>query len=83
MEFPACFKEINVSIFCLREPKKSKWNFKISIFDICQLRDCTFSLQKVPESAIDSGGFPYLFAVLSLIFELKQNLEAQPYPEKN
>ena len=33
----------------------------------------TFSLQNVPESAGDGGIFPFLFAVLSLVFELKQN----------
>ena len=38
----------------------------------------TFSLQKVPESADDGGIFLVYFAVLSLVFELKQNLEAQP-----
>ena len=27
--------------------------------------------------------FLFYFAVLSLVFELKQNLEAQPYPEVN
>ena len=27
--------------------------------------------------------FLFYFAVLSLVFELKQNLEAQPYPEMN
>ena len=27
--------------------------------------------------------FLVYFAVLSLVFELKQNLEAQPYPEMN
>ena len=34
----------------------------------------TFSLQNVPESAGDGGIFPFYFAVLSLVFELKQNL---------
>ena len=44
----------------------------------------TFSLKKVPESAGDSGNFLFIyFAVLSLVFELKQNLEAQPYTEMN
>ena len=36
----------------------------------------TFSLQKVPESAGDNGVFFIYFAVLSLVLELKQNLEA-------
>ena len=39
----------------------------------------TFSLQKVPESAGDSGVFPYLFCYANP----KQNLKAQPYPEMN
>ena len=44
----------------------------------------TFSLQNVPERAGDDSIFPFFyFAVLSLVFELKQNLEAQPYPEMN
>ena len=43
----------------------------------------TFSLQKAPESAGDGGIFLVHFAMLSLGFELKQNLEAQPYPEMN
>ena len=43
----------------------------------------TFSLQKVPESAGDVVFFLVYFAILSLGFELKQNLEAQPYPEMN
>ena len=44
----------------------------------------TFSLQNAPESAGDGGIFPFFyFAMLNLVFELKQNLEAQPYPEMN
>ena len=45
--------------------------------------NATFSLQNVPESTGDSGVFPFLFAVPSLVIELKQNLEAQIYPEMN
>ena len=40
----------------------------------------TFSLQNVPESDGDGGIFPFL---ISLVFELKQKLKAQPYPEMN
>ena len=44
----------------------------------------TFSLQKVSESAGDDiVFFLFYFAVLSPVFELKQNLEAQPYPGMN
>ena len=43
----------------------------------------TFSLQNVPESAVDSVVFLIYFALLSLVFELNPNLEAQPYPEMN
>ena len=32
----------------------------------------TFSLQNVPESASNSGIFPYYFAVLGLVFELNR-----------
>ena len=41
----------------------------------------TFSIQKVPESAGDNGAFPYSFCCA--VFELKQNLAPQPYPEMN
>ena len=60
-------------------------NCKVLIFEVCQLRVATFSLQKITECAGDSGVFPYFFffAVLNLVFELKQNLEAQPYPKMN
>ena len=40
----------------------------------------TFSLQKVLVTVVF---FLIYFAELSLVFELKQNLEAQPYPEMN
>ena len=43
----------------------------------------TFSLQNVSESAGDGVVFPYLFCCPKPVFELKQNLEAQPYPEMN
>ena len=42
-----------------------------------------FSHQKVQESAGDSNFFLIYFAVLSLALKLKQNVEAQLYPEKN
>ena len=60
-----------------RNGKNSNCQFSIP----ANLGIVTFSLQKVPESTSDSGGFPY--AVLSLVFELQQHLEAQPYPEMN
>ena len=41
----------------------------------------TFSLQKVPESSGNSGVFPYLFCCAKPGLWIKQNLEAQPYPE--
>ena len=42
----------------------------------------TFSLQEVQESAGDSTVVLFLvyFAVLSLVFELKQTLVTKPYP---
>ena len=43
----------------------------------------TFSLQKVPESAVTVVFVLIYFAVLSLVFELKHSSEAQPSPEMN
>ena len=43
----------------------------------------TFSLPNVLERTGGSGIFLIYFAALSLVFELKQNLEAQPYIKKN
>ena len=43
----------------------------------------TFSLQKSQKVLVMVVFCLVYFAVLSLVFELKQNLEAQPYPEMN
>ena len=72
------------------EPKEEVVKLQFQFLIPANSGVATFSLQKVPESAGDSGVFFYFFyffffccAVLSLVFELKQNLEAQPYPEMN
>ena len=62
-----------------RRGEISKFQFLIS----ANLRVVTFSLYSVPDSAADSSVSLIYFAVLSLVFELKQHLEAQPYPEKD
>ena len=38
---------------------------------------------KMSQNAGDSVFFINKFAMLSMVFKLKQNLEAQPYPEIN
>ena len=40
-----------------KKKKKEVVNFKISVFDICQLRDCYSQLQNVQESAGPSSVF--------------------------
>ena len=72
-----------LSVFDGTKTKNEVANFKISVFDICQLRDFYSQLQNVQESAGVSSVFLVYFAVLSLIFKLKQCLEAQLYHEKN
>ena len=44
---------------------------------------CLIQPPKIPASTDDSGVLPHLIAVLSLHFELKQNLEVQPYTKMN
>ena len=54
--FHDSFEEISVPIcVCWRQIKK-KWNFKISVFDICQLRSCYIQSPKCPRK--------YLFSLL-------------------
>ena len=43
----------------------------------------TFSLKTPQKVLVTMVCFLIYFAVLSLVFELKQNLEAQPYPKMN
>ena len=61
--------------------------FKISIFDTWQfaVEELLHSAEppRSPENAGNVGVFLIYFAALSLVFELKQNLEDQPYTEKN
>ena len=69
---------------CLLEPKEEVVKLKISIFDNCQLRGCYIQPPKKPQKVLVMVVFFHVYiAVISLVFELKQNLEAKPYPEMN
>ena len=64
-------------LFALLEPKEEVVKLKHSIFDICQLKGCYIQPLKVLESIGVDGVFLIYFAVLSVLFKLKQSLEAQ------
>ena len=69
---------------CLLEPKEEVVKLQSFYFWYLPIEGLLHSASKKPQKVLVMVVFFLVyFAMLSLGFELKQNLEAQPYPEMN
>ena len=69
---------------CFLEPKEELVKLQSFNFWYLPAEELLHSAsKKVSESAVTVVFVLIYFAVLSLVFELKHNSEAQPYPEMN
>ena len=82
--FSWLFQRNKCFCLCLLEPKEEVVKLQSFNFWYLPIEGLLHSASKKSQKELVTVVIFFIyFAVLSLVFELKQNLEAQPYPEMN